>query len=70
MDGGLCRCCYCLCCYEPDDDRRDQGTCSCCDAFHAKTIELLLIIGFAGSVLLISIAIIVGEWAQISYIIF
>ena len=39
------------------------------DSFHAKTV-IEIIICFSGSVILFSIAIIVGQWATISYVIF
>ena len=70
METNICTCCCACCCYEPEDERGRQSQCSCFDAFHAKTIEILLIIGFLGSDILVSASLIVGSWAKISYAIF
>ena len=64
-------CCLCtLCCYEPDSDNIGGETCSTFDACHAKTIEIILILGFSVSTISFLLSIIVGEWAKISNAIF
>ena len=70
MNIDLCKCCCCPYYNEQNYKEREYQSCTCMDSFHAKTIEIILIICFSGSIILFSIAIVVGQWAIISYIIF